>query len=65
MMKSLKFQRKLCKKPTKKNEATIELLEFAFMSIPRKPRTKTIIRKIVKEDLTFNLLMGSDQMGDN
>ncbi|KAG5579190.1 hypothetical protein H5410_049817 [Solanum commersonii] len=54
-MKSFKPQRKLGKKLTKKNEAIIELIELAFMSIPRKPRTKTIIRKIVKKN----------QMGDN
>uniref|UniRef100_A0A3Q7ICF6 Uncharacterized protein n=1 Tax=Solanum lycopersicum TaxID=4081 RepID=A0A3Q7ICF6_SOLLC len=77
-MKSLKSQRKLRKKQTKKNEATVELLELVFMSIPRKPRTKTI--KIVKKDLKFNSSIGwtrnkredrkedakgSDQMGDN
>ncbi|KAG5579191.1 hypothetical protein H5410_049818 [Solanum commersonii] len=56
-MKSLKPQRKLRKKLTKKKEPIIELLELAFMSIPRKPRTKTIIRKIVKKDLKFNSSM--------
>ncbi|TMW83240.1 hypothetical protein EJD97_002417 [Solanum chilense] len=65
MIKSLKSQRKLGKKVTKKNEATIELLELDFMSIPRKPRTKTIIRKIMKKDLKFNSSTGSDQMGDH
>ncbi|TMW86876.1 hypothetical protein EJD97_020760 [Solanum chilense] len=64
-MKSLKSQRKLGKKLTKKNEAIIELLELDFMSIPRKSRTKTIIRKIVKKDLKFNSSTGIDQMGDN
>lgn len=80
MMKSLKSQRNLCKKPTKKNGAIIEHLEFSCKSVPKKPRTKTIIRKIAKKDLKFNLSMGwtgykredikedakvNDQMSDN
>ncbi|TMW80927.1 hypothetical protein EJD97_013522 [Solanum chilense] len=76
-MKSLKSQRNLC---TKKNGAIIEHLEFSCMSVLRKPRTKTIIRKIAKKNLKFNLSMGwigykredinedakgNDQMSDN
>ncbi|MCE3216874.1 hypothetical protein HAX54_008827 [Datura stramonium] len=55
-MKCQKIQRNLHKELAKKDEAIIDPLGISFMSIPRKPRTKRIARKIVKKDKMFNPL---------
>ncbi|KAK4364077.1 hypothetical protein RND71_015435 [Anisodus tanguticus] len=55
MMNRQKSRGKPCKELAKEDETiTHEPLGFSFTSVPRKSRTKTIVKRIVKKDQKFN-----------